>query len=87
MRSAIWFWLANKLYEIADEGADISAVDKITKKINSGLITSYNKEIQLETKDKAEGKSLDANRQKKSAGYQSVSLRRRNFKLTYAVFK
>ncbi len=35
-RSSAWFWVSNKLYEIADSGANGEAVNKITRKVNSG---------------------------------------------------
>ena len=34
IRSAVYFWLENELYAIADEGDDGKTVDKITRKIN-----------------------------------------------------
>jgi len=34
IRSAIWFWVANKIYNFADEGATDSAISKVTAKIN-----------------------------------------------------
>src|SRR5699024_6852047 len=34
LRSAVYFWLINKLYEDADEGSSNIHVDKITRKIN-----------------------------------------------------
>ena len=34
LRSAVYFWLKNKLYEIADSGAGAREVDLITDKVN-----------------------------------------------------
>ncbi|RZN36899.1 hypothetical protein FEK48_24415 [Escherichia sp. E2593] len=42
MRSAIYFWLREKLYDIADQGDTGSIVDKITAKVNLNT-TSYAK--------------------------------------------
>ncbi|QJE02017.1 hypothetical protein HH212_19985 [Massilia forsythiae] len=37
IRSAVWFWVANKVYERADQGASDNAVEKVTEKINPAL--------------------------------------------------
>lgn len=39
IRSACYFWVVNRLYAIAETGFTSEVVDRITRKINSGLFT------------------------------------------------
>ena len=41
VRSAVWFWLRNKCYELADKGLDNTCIDAVTKVVNSGEIRKY----------------------------------------------
>jgi putative chitinase len=36
IRSAIWFWMKYKVYEVADKGATHQVVAKVTKRVNGG---------------------------------------------------
>ncbi len=36
--SAAWFWLTNKLNQLADKGTDMTAITNVTKRINGGTI-------------------------------------------------
>jgi predicted chitinase len=38
VRSAVWFWLSNKIYQIADKGSTDEIVEGVTSKINPGKL-------------------------------------------------
>ena len=41
VRSAVWFWLKNQCYKLADKGLDNACIDAVTKVVNSGEIRKH----------------------------------------------